>query len=74
MSTGVESKSSTWMNILDEQCNTIISCVPHKVKADAVFKTFTSKLTNMVPATMLKQHNDFHLFLNQNSASGIITF
>ena len=56
------------------QCNTIISCVPHIVKADAVFKTFTNKLTNMVPATMLKQHNDFHLFLDKNSASGIITF
>jgi len=56
------------------QCKSIISIVPHQVKADAVFKTFTSKLTNMVPATMLKQHNDFHLFLDQNSASGIIAF
>ena len=56
------------------QCKTIISIVPHQVKADAVFKTFTSKLTNMVPATMLKQHNDLHLFLDQNSASGIIAF
>jgi len=56
------------------QCKSIISIVPHQVKADAVFKTFTSKLTNTVPATMLKQHNDFHLFLDQNSASGIIAF
>lgn len=56
------------------QCKSIISIVPHQVKADAVFKTFTSKLTNMVPATMLKQHNDLHLFLDQNSASGIIAF
>ena len=56
------------------QCNTIISCVPHKVKVDAVYKTFSNKLTSLVPATILKQHNDFHLFLDHNSASGIITF
>jgi glucosamine-6-phosphate deaminase len=54
------------------QCKTIISCVPHLVKADAVFKTFTNKTGNMVPATMLKQHPDFHLYLDKNSASRII--
>lgn len=54
------------------QCGTIISVVPHQVKADAVYKTLTSKLTNKVPATMLKKHPDWHLFLDQNSASGII--
>jgi glucosamine-6-phosphate deaminase len=56
------------------QCKTIISCVPHLVKADAVQKTFANKLTNLVPATMLKQHMYFHLYLNYNSASGIIKF
>ncbi|MBG0861003.1 MAG: 6-phosphogluconolactonase [Bacteroidales bacterium] len=56
------------------QCKTIISCVPHQVKADAVYKTFTNKLTNKVPATMLKQHKDYHLYLDYNSASGIIKF
>ncbi len=56
------------------QCKTIVSCVPHLVKADAVQKTFANKLTNMVPATMLKQHMDFHLYLDYNSASGIIKF
>lgn len=55
------------------QCKTIVSCVPHLVKADAVFKTFTNKTNNMVPATMLKQHSDFHLYLDINSASRIIT-
>ena len=54
------------------QCKTIVSCVPHLVKADAVYKTFTNKLTNMVPATMLKEHKDFHLYLDYNSASGVI--
>lgn len=56
------------------QCRTIISVVPHLVKADAVTKTLTSKITNNIPATILKQHPDWHLFLDQNSASGIIAF
>jgi len=55
------------------QCRTIISCVPHLVKAEAVYKTFTNKETNIVPATMLKQHNDFNLYLDNNSAYRIIT-
>ena len=56
------------------QCKTIVSGVPHKVKADAVYKTLTHKQTNLVPATKLKGHNDFHLFLDKNSASEIIDF
>ena len=54
------------------QCKTIISCVPHKVKALSVKNTLCNKTTNMVPATILKQHPDFHLFLDLNSASEII--
>ena len=54
------------------QCESIVSVVPHEVKADAVYRTFTSKLTNMVPATMLKQHGDFNIFLDRNSASRLI--
>ena len=56
------------------QCRKIISVVPHLVKADAVKKTLSSRLTNKVPATILKQHPDWHLFLDRNSASGLITF
>jgi len=56
------------------QCRTIISVVPHLVKAGAVKNTLMSKLTNTVPATMLKLHPDWHLFLDKNSASEIITF
>jgi glucosamine-6-phosphate deaminase len=56
------------------QCRTIISCVPHMGKADAVYNTLNNKLTNMVPATKLKQHSDFHLYLDYNSASRIMTF
>jgi glucosamine-6-phosphate deaminase len=54
------------------QCKTIISCVPHKVKAVAVRNTLINSLTNVVPATLLKQHPDFHLYLDNNSASEII--
>ena len=54
------------------QCGTIISCVPHKVKAIAVKNTLINNLTEIVPATILKQHPDFHLFLDNNSASEII--
>jgi glucosamine-6-phosphate deaminase len=55
------------------QCTTIISVVPHLVKADAVRKTLTGNISNSVPATILKRHPDWHLFLDKNSASGIIT-
>jgi glucosamine-6-phosphate deaminase len=54
------------------QCKIIVSAVPHQVKADAVYNTLTGKLSNLVPATMLKQHHDFNLFLDKNSASKII--
>lgn len=54
------------------QCRTIISIVPHIVKADAVYKTFKNKLTPQVPATMLKTHHDWHLFLDNGSASELM--
>ena len=38
---------------------TIVSCVPHGVKANAIYETLQEKINNMVPATMLKQHDDF---------------
>lgn len=62
---------TTWQIM---QCRTIISAVPHKVKAPAVKSTLTSVLTEMIPATLLKQHNDFHLYIDRNSASDIIPF
>jgi glucosamine-6-phosphate deaminase len=54
------------------QCKTIISSVPHKVKAIAVKSILINKLTNIVPATLLKQHQDYHLYIDNNSASEII--
>jgi glucosamine-6-phosphate deaminase len=54
------------------QCKTIISCVPHKVKAEAVRNTLINRTTEIVPATILKQHSDFYLFLDVYSSSEII--
>ncbi len=55
------------------QCERIVSCVPHKVKAEAIKNTLQAKeTTNMVPATLLKEHKDFILYLDENSASGIL--
>ncbi len=56
------------------QSRTIISVVPHEVKADAIYKTLTRKLTPEVPATMLKQHHGWNLFLDRNSVSRLIAF
>ena len=51
------------------QAKTILSCVPDKRKAQAVKLTLERELTNEVPATMLKRHADFHLYLDEQSAS-----
>jgi glucosamine-6-phosphate deaminase len=55
------------------QCRTIVSAVPHLIKADAVARTIKNKVTNKIPASILKQHHDFNLFIDQNSASGFMT-
>ena len=54
------------------QCKIIISCVPHKVKSTAVRNTLINPVTEIVPATLLKQHPDYHLYIDNNSASEII--
>ena len=51
------------------KCNTIISSVPHSVKAEAVKKTLDQEPNKMVPATMFKTHHDLTLFIDNNSAS-----
>lgn len=48
---------------------TIISCVPYKVKAKAVKQVIYSGITNEIPATILKIHPDYTLFLDRDSAS-----
>ena len=48
---------------------TIISCVPGSRKAAAIRDTLGSpSTTNLIPATKLREHKDWHLFLDQESA------
>ena len=55
------------------QCKRIVSCVPYPVKAEAVKNTLQAKeVTNMIPATLLKTHEDFILYLDEDSAAGIM--
>ncbi len=57
------------------QCKRIVSCVPYKVKADAIKNTLkATEVTNLVPATLLKTHPDFLLYVDEDSASGILNF
>lgn len=51
-------------------CKSIVSPVPHKEKAVAVHSVLSAqKPDNNVPATLLKEHPDFQLFLDEDSAS-----
>ncbi len=52
-------------------CKTVVSCVPHAVKAEAVKNTLTTPPAPAVPASVLKTHPDWHLYLDQASASGL---
>ena len=55
------------------QCKRIVSCVPYAVKTEAIKNTVeTREVTNMIPATLLKTHPDFILYVDENSASGIL--
>ncbi|MBQ7109194.1 MAG: glucosamine-6-phosphate deaminase [Clostridia bacterium] len=51
------------------QSEVIISAVPHKVKENAIKMTLEAKETTpMIPATLLKEHKEMYLFLDENSA------
>ena len=52
------------------KCSHIISAVPYAAKAKAVHDTLTSeKITNMIPATALRAHPDWTLYIDRESAS-----
>lgn len=51
------------------KCNHIISVVPYKVKAEAIYKTLTTDLDPMVPATLMKKHADCTIYADPDSAS-----
>lgn len=53
------------------QCEAIISFVPYKVKADAVKRTLENSLTNSIPATMLKEHENVTLYVDEESSSAV---
>ena len=51
-------------------CRTIVSVVPHKVKAEAVRNTLEAPaVTNLIPATALREHPRWYLYLDADSAS-----
>lgn len=50
-------------------CRHIITSVPHTVKAEAIYNTITKPVTPDVPATMLKTHPDWNLFIDDASAA-----
>jgi glucosamine-6-phosphate deaminase len=50
-------------------CDKIISCVPHAAKADAIRKTFETGISELVPATLLKFHPDWTLYIDKAAAS-----
>lgn len=52
------------------RARTIISSVPHRIKAQAIKDTLENDPTPHIPATILKCHDDWNLFVDQNSASG----
>ena len=51
------------------RCEHILTIVPHDVKADAIRKTLTAaEVTPMVPASVLRTHTDWRLYLDADSA------
>jgi glucosamine-6-phosphate deaminase len=52
------------------RCGRIISCVPYAVKADAIKAMLEAgETTNLIPATLLKEHPDIVLMLDRESAA-----
>ena len=51
------------------KCKAIISVVPYKVKAEAIYNTLANDVTPMVPATLMKRHADCTVYCDADSAS-----
>ncbi|MBR5253315.1 MAG: 6-phosphogluconolactonase [Clostridia bacterium] len=49
------------------ECKQIVSIVPYGVKADAVAGCLHNEVTNLIPATIMKGHDDFNLFVDEDS-------
>ena len=50
-------------------CRHIVTAVPHKVKAEAILNTITKPVSPEIPATLMKMHPDWNLFIDSDSAS-----
>lgn len=50
----------------------IVSAVPHEIKAEAIYNTITRRISQDVPATILKTHPDWNLFVDKDSASKLL--
>jgi glucosamine-6-phosphate deaminase len=53
------------------KCRYIVSCVPHEVKAKAILDTLTRKVAPAVPASILKTHANWDLYIDAKSGSKI---
>lgn len=53
------------------QCNVILSCVPYKVKAKAIKATLENDVSNLIPATILKKHENVFIYADEDSASEV---
>lgn len=63
---------TTWQIM---QCKEIVTCVPYAVKAEAIEKTLkTNETTPNVPATLLKEHENFILYTDADSAAKVVDF
>lgn len=50
-------------------CRHIVTAAPHSVKAEAIYHTITQPVSPAAPATILKTHPDWKLFLDDASAA-----
>lgn len=54
-------------------CRHIVTAVPHSVKAEAILRTITEPVSPTVPATILKTHPDWRLFVDNASAARLLS-
>ena len=55
------------------QCRCIVSVVPDGRKAEAIRNTLENEgVSNEIPATLLKEHKEWYLYLDRESAAGFL--
>lgn len=55
-------------------CKHIVTAAPHAVKAEAIYNSILSPVKPGVPASILKQHPSWYLYLDKASASKLFHF